>query len=40
MEITVEHTGEDMSFEMLVPGERVTTICAENHYELKGWLKC
>jgi hypothetical protein len=34
IEMTVEHTGENMSFKMLVPGERVTTICAKNHGEM------
>lgn len=34
--ITIGHTGENMSFEMFVPSERVTTICAENHCEMKG----
>lgn len=38
-DITIGHTGENMSFEMFVPGERVAAICAENHCETKGWIK-
>lgn len=33
--MTVKLTSEDVSFEMLVSGERVATVCAENHYEVE-----
>lgn len=31
--------GENMSFEMLVPCKRVTTVCAENHCVIEGGVR-